>query len=124
MTYQPKQRQTAQILVNLSGGKKVQSPHLWLVQQLSDPQTVRLHLKLVKDLLERHLGRIGNLLALQNQDPEFFWKNKVQDTAFSSIRPMSNEPMFVYLTRLAKHLHAIEKRQLHQATRILTLMKN
>lgn len=123
MSYTPKQRQTAQILVKLSDGKTIQDRSSWLSGDLPDSQTIRLHVKLVKNLLERHLGKVGNLFLLQDKDPCVFYNHKVKNTLFSSIRPMTNEPMFLYLTRLAKHLNAIEKTQLSQASRILASMK-
>jgi len=48
----------------------------------------------------------------------------VKQTEFFDVYPTQGEEMFIYLTKLAKRLHAKEKQQLNMAIKALTSMRH
>lgn len=118
------QTQTAEAMVSMSCGKKVVDKLSWLRDdsQTLDPKIVDSHLKIIGKLLQRHVGQVGNVRQLQNMHPLDFYNGRVKNTSFAYIHPEKDEHMFMYLTRLIKHMHAMEKKQVADAAKTLLFM--
>jgi len=129
MTREKKQLDVARNMVKMSAGRLVPDKHGWLRtnrqgrQQVLDEKTIKQHLKIVNQLLRRHIGQIGNIEQMRDVSSKDFYNKNVRNTEFSHISPETNEHLFLYLTRLVKYIHSLEKVQLNNAARILLQIK-
>lgn len=66
-----KQKQAAATLVSLSGQKGIHDKHAYLRgnDQTIDPKMVQQHLSIVKKLLQRHVGQVGDLRDWEESHP-------------------------------------------------------